>query len=147
MLANLERFGFAGDIYLINPKRDEIAGRKCLRSPADLPMGVDAAVLAIPGAAVLGAIRELAARGVGAAVIFSAGFAEGGEEGLAAQREVARIAAESGMVVEGPNCLGMVNYLGGVPLTFIETPVVKPDGQGVGIVSQSGAMAVIVAPC
>jgi acyl-CoA synthetase (NDP forming) len=145
VLANLERHGFTGDIHLINPKRDSIAGRACLRSVADLPEGVDAAVLAIPGGVVLDTIRALAARGVGAAVIFSAGFAEGGEEGLAAQRDVARIAAESGMVVEGPNCLGMTNYIDGIPLTFVQTPPERLNGRpGIGIVSQSGAMAVVL---
>jgi acyl-CoA synthetase (NDP forming) len=144
VLQNLERHGFSGPIYLINPKRDEIAGRPCLKSVADLPEGVDAAVLAIPGGAVLDTVRALAARGVGAAVIFSAGFAEGGEEGMAAQREVARIAAEHGMVIEGPNCLGMTNYVEGIPLTFVETPVIELNGPGVGIVSQSGAMAVVL---
>ncbi|KQN18082.1 MULTISPECIES: acetate--CoA ligase family protein [unclassified Sphingomonas] len=145
VLANLERHGFTGDIHLINPKRDLIAGRACLRSVADLPEDVDAAVLAIPGGAVLDTIRALAARGVGAAVIFSAGFAEGGEEGLAAQRDVARIAAESGMVVEGPNCLGMTNYIDGIPLTFVQTPTERLNGRpGIGIVSQSGAMAVVL---
>ncbi|WP_066664554.1 MULTISPECIES: acetate--CoA ligase family protein [unclassified Sphingomonas] len=145
VLKNLERHGFAGDIHLINPKRDEIEGRPCLKSIDELPEGVDAAVLAIPGPAVLGAVQALAARGVGAAIIFSAGFAEGGEEGLAAQAEVARIAHEHGMVVEGPNCLGMVNYAAGVPLTFVETPVLDLTGKpAVGIVSQSGAMAVVL---
>jgi acetate---CoA ligase (ADP-forming) len=145
VLANLERHDFSGDIHLINPKRDEIGGRPCLKSIDQLPHGVDAAVLAIPGPAVLDAVRALAGRGVGAAVIFSAGFAEGGEEGLAAQAEVARIAAESGMVVEGPNCLGMVNYVAGVPLTFVETAPLPLDGKpGIGIVSQSGAMAVVL---
>ncbi|WP_294328492.1 acetate--CoA ligase family protein [uncultured Sphingomonas sp.] len=145
VLRNLERHGYAGDIHLINPKRDTIDGRPCLQSIDDLPDGVDAAVLAIPGPAVLGAVQALARRNVGAAIIFSAGFAEGGEEGLAAQAEVARIAAEHGMVVEGPNCLGLVNYAAGVPLTFVEAPVLdlthKPS---VGIVSQSGAMAVVL---
>ncbi|WP_066799599.1 acetate--CoA ligase family protein [Sphingomonas soli] len=145
VLRNLERHGFTGEIHLINPKRDEIDGRPCLKSIGELPEGVDAAVLAIPGPAVLGAVRELAARGVGSAVIFAAGFAEGGEEGLAAQAEVARIAAESGMVIEGPNCLGLVNYVDGVALTFVETPALKlGDKPGVGIVSQSGAMAVVL---
>lgn len=144
VLQNLERHGFSGPIHLINLKRDEIGGRPCLKSVADLPEGVDAAVLAIPGAAVLDTVRALAERGVGAAVIFSAGFAEGGEEGMAAQREVARIAAETGMVVEGPNCLGMTNYVEGIPLTFVETTVLKLDRPGVGIVSQSGAMAVVL---
>ncbi len=145
VLKNLERHGFAGDIHLINPKRDTIDGRPCMKSIDDLPEGVDAAVLAIPGPAVLPAVQALAARGVGAAIIFSAGFAEGGEEGLAAQAEVARIAHEHGMVVEGPNCLGMVNYRAGVPLTFVETPVLDLTGKpAVGIVSQSGAMAVVL---
>lgn len=145
VLANLERHGFSGDIYLINPKRGVIAGRQALGSVEELPEGVDAAVLAIPGAAVLPTIRALAARGVGAAVIFSAGFAEGGEEGMAAQREVARIATESGMIVEGPNCLGMTNYVDGVALTFVETSSERlGDRPGVGIVSQSGAMAVVL---
>ncbi|MDO6415552.1 acetate--CoA ligase family protein [Sphingomonas sp. BIUV-7] len=144
VLRNLERHGFAGDIHLINPKRPVIGGRQALGAIAELPEGVDAAVLAIPGAAVLGAIRELAARGVGSAVIFSAGFAEGGEEGLAAQAEVARIAAAHKMVVLGPNCLGLVNYVDGVPLTFVETPALRFAGRGVGIVSQSGAMAVVL---
>ncbi|MCT8003941.1 CoA-binding protein [Sphingomonas sanguinis] len=145
VLRNLERHGYAGDIHLINPKRETIDGRSCLKAIADLPDGVDAAVLAIPGPAVLDAVQTLAARGVGAAIVFSAGFAEGGEAGLAAQAEVARIAAESGMIVEGPNCLGMVNYAAGVPLTFVEAPVLDLTGkQGVGIVSQSGAMAVVL---
>lgn len=145
VLRNLERHGYAGAVHLINPKREEIDGRPCLKSIGDLPEGVDAAVLAIPGPAVLDAVRALAERKVGAAIIFSAGFAEGGEEGLAAQAEVARIAAESGMVIEGPNCLGMVNYAAGIPLTFVEAPVLALAGRpAVGIVSQSGAMAVVL---
>lgn len=145
VLANLERHGFAGDIHLVNPKRGVIAGRQSFGSVDELPEGVDTAVLAIPGAAVLPTIRALAARGVGAAVIFSAGFAEGGEEGMAAQRELARIAAESGMIIEGPNCLGLTNYVDGVALTFVETSSERlGDRPGVGIVSQSGAMAVVL---
>jgi acyl-CoA synthetase (NDP forming) len=106
---------------------------------------VDVAVLAIPRAGVLDAVRGLAARKVGGVVIFSAGFAEGGEEGLAEQREIARLAAGAGMVVEGPNCLGMVNYVDRIPLTFVEVDAVPPAGRrAVGIVSQSGAMAAVL---
>ncbi|WP_369061833.1 acetate--CoA ligase family protein [Caulobacter sp. 73W] len=146
VLSNLVRNGFKGDIHLINPRRDEIDGRPCLKSIADLPLGVDAAVLAIPRAAVLDAVKALAERQVGAAVIFSAGFAEGGEEGMAEQQEIARVAKAAGMVIEGPNCLGMVNYVDGVPLTFVET-LAEPlgDREGVAIVSQSGAMAAVLA--
>lgn len=145
VLANLDRNGFAGTVHLINPKRAEIGGRACLASVDDLPDGVDAAVLAIPRVAVLDTVRALAARGVGAAVIFSAGFAEGGEEGLAEQREIGRIANETGMVVEGPNCLGMTNFIDRVPLTFVETNAVAlGERVGIGIVSQSGAMACVL---
>ncbi len=145
VLANLERNGFTGEIYLVNPKRDEIGGRPCYASVSALPAGVDAAVLAIPRAGVLDAVRDLAAHKCGAAVIFSAGFAEGGAEGLAEQQEIARLAQASGMLVEGPNCLGMVNFIDAVPLTFVETRI-APLGQrpGIGIVSQSGAMACVL---
>lgn len=145
VLQNLERHGYSGEIHLINPKRDEIGGRRCLKSIAELPEGVDAAVLAIPGPAVLDAVRALAARKAGAAIIFAAGFAEGGEDGLAAQAEIARIAVRTGMVIEGPNCLGLVNHAAGVPLTFVEAPRIELAGKpAVGVVSQSGAMAVVL---
>jgi acyl-CoA synthetase (NDP forming) len=146
VLTNLERNRFAGAIYPINPKREAIGAHRCLPSVEALPEGVDVAVLAIPRAAVLDTVRALASRGVGAAIIFSAGFAEGGEAGAAEQREIARIAADAGMVIEGPNCLGCVNYLDGVPLTFVETDARAPRGaKGIGIVSQSGAMAAVLA--
>jgi acyl-CoA synthetase (NDP forming) len=145
VLANLDRHGFQGDIHLINPKRDRIGDRPCLKSIDELPEGVDAAILAIPGPAVVDTLKALAARRVGSAVIFAAGFAEGGAEGLAAQAEVARIARDHDMVIEGPNCLGLVNYVNGVPLTFVETPPARlGDRPGIAIVSQSGAMAVVL---
>jgi acyl-CoA synthetase (NDP forming) len=144
VLANLLRHGYAGKIHLINPKGGLVQGRACLASVEALPAGVDVAVLAIPGAAVLTAIRALAARGVGAAVIFAAGFAEGGEAGLAAQRELAGIAATTGMAILGPNCLGLTHFASGLPLTFVEVPLHAASGPGIGIVSQSGAMAVVL---
>lgn len=146
VLGNLERNDFDGAVYLINPKRGEIGGRPCLASVDQLPEGVDVAVLAIPQPAVLEAVRALAARKVGAAVIFSAGFAEAGEEGLAQQREIARIAHDAGMVVEGPNCLGCINYLDRVPLTFVEvdTAAQATARPSIGIVSQSGAMMTVL---
>lgn len=146
VVSNLERNGFPGDIHLINPRRADIGGRPCLASIDDLPLDVDVAVLAIPRAGVLDAMRALGARRCGAAIIFSAGFAEGGEQGLADQRALARIAVDAGMVIEGPNCLGLVNYADRIPLTFVETLVPPPGaGAGIGIVSQSGAMAAVLA--
>lgn len=145
VLANLLRLGFAGDIHLVNPNRTEIGARPCLKSIEELPPGVDAAVLAIPRAGVLEAVDSLARRGVGAAVIFSAGFAEGGDEGRAQQRQLAETAKKHGILIEGPNCLGLVNHVDGVALTFVETPAAPlRDGRGIGIVSQSGAMACVL---
>ncbi len=146
VLGNLERAGYSGDIHLVNPKRAEIGGRPCVSSVEALPDGVDCAVLAIPRAAVLETIEACARKGVGGAILFAAGFAEGGEQGRAEQERIAEIAREAGMVVEGPNCLGLVNYVDGTPLTFVETaPLKLGDREGVAIVSQSGAMAVVLA--
>ncbi|WP_276508833.1 CoA-binding protein [Trinickia caryophylli] len=150
VLANLERNGFGGEIHLINPKRSEIGGRPCLASVGHLPRGVDVAILAIPQAAVVETVRELAEREVGAAVIFSAGFAEAGAAGMEQQREIARIAAASGMLVEGPNCLGCINYLERIALTFIEVNVSEAQARrnrsepAIGILSQSGAMMTVL---
>ena len=146
LIVNLDRARFAGDLHLVNPRRDEIAGRSCFKSIHALPENVDVAVLAIPRAAVLDTVRSLAERRVGAAIVFSAGFAEGGEKGISEQHAIARIAADSGMVIEGPNCLGMINFVDNVPLTFVDMPRPHIDtGKRVGIVSQSGAMAAVIA--
>lgn len=145
VLANLENAGFAGDLYLINPKRSEIHGRTCLPSIDALPQEVDCAVLAIPRASVLESVAACGRRGVGGVIIFSAGFAESGAEGRAEQEELARIAHNHGMILEGPNCLGMVNFVDGIPLTFVLTPPARQTGtDGIAIASQSGAMAAVV---
>jgi acyl-CoA synthetase (NDP forming) len=145
LISNLDRAGYTGAIYPINPNRATIGARACLPSIDALPEGVDVAVLAIPRAGVMDAVKALAARKVGSAIIFAAGFAEDGEAGLAEQAEIARIAAEAGMVIEGPNCLGMVNHVDGVPLTFVETAIVPPAGRrALSVVSQSGAMAAVL---
>ncbi|MDQ4419311.1 acetate--CoA ligase family protein [Sphingobium sp. DEHP117] len=144
VLNNLDRNGFGGAIYPVNPNRSELGGRACFASAGDLPHGVDCAVLAVPRPSVVETLIALAARDVGATIIFAAGFAEDGEAGLADQRRITEIAVASGMVVEGPNCLGSVNYVDRVPLTFVETDCVAPTGPGIAVVSQSGAMAAVL---
>ena len=146
VLDNLEKSGYAGELHLVNPKRPVIRGRASLGSIEELPEGIDCAVLAIPSGAVLAAARACAQREIGSLIVFSAGFAEAGEEGREAQRELARIAAEHGMLLEGPNCLGMVNYVDRIPLTFVATSM-QPGthASGAAIVSQSGALAAVIA--
>jgi acyl-CoA synthetase (NDP forming) len=145
VLANLDRFGFAGDIHLINPNRGEINGRPCLHSTHDLPYGVDCAVLAIPSSGLMEAIAGCAARRVGGAVIFAGGFAEAGPSGRALQDEISDIARKHDIVLEGPNCLGFVNNVDRVALTFSPAAPLNLEGRrAVAIVSQSGAMASVL---
>ncbi|WP_372605526.1 acetate--CoA ligase family protein, partial [Actibacterium sp.] len=135
------RFNYAGDIYPVNPKQDQIDGLPCVASVADLPKGVDAAIIAIPQAGVEDALRQAIARDLGGAVLFSAGYAETGPEGRAAQDRLTRMAKEGGLALAGPNCLGLVNYDGGVPLT--SGPVVPVDRRGrrgLAVLAQSGGM-------
>ena len=110
-----------------------------------MPEGVDCAALAIPRAGILDAVAGCAQRGVGGVIIYAAGFAEAGPDGVALQAEIARIAREHGMAIAGPNCLGHINYVDGIPLTFSAcTPVPVAGRRSIGIVSQSGAMATVM---
>src|SRR6202043_3772584 len=141
----LGRFDFRGDIHLVNAGRTEIDGRACLSSTSALPAGEDCAALPTPGARVLAAVAGCARQGVGGVIIYAAGFAEAGSEGGALQDELARIARDHGMAIAGPNCLGHINYVDGVPLTFSACAPVPPKGRrSIGIVSQSGAMATVL---
>jgi len=145
VLANLERFEFRGDIHLVNAGRPEINGRPCLNSTSALPAGTDCAVLAIPRAGILDAVAGCAARGVGGVIIYAAGFAEAGPDGGVLQRKLADIGRDHGMAIAGPNCLGHINYVDGIPLTFSACVPVPPVGRrGIAVVSQSGAMATVL---
>jgi acyl-CoA synthetase (NDP forming) len=144
VLSNLERASYSGNLYLVNPKRSVIRGHACLPSVDALPEGVDCAVLAIPGGAVMDAAAACARRKVGSLIVFSAGFAESGEDGRAAQQRLTEIARSSGMVIEGPNCLGLVNYIDAIPLTFVATRFgIHTPGRKAAILSQSGALAAV----
>ena len=146
VLLNLENASFSGELFLVNPKRPAIRGRSVFGSIEELPDGIDCAVLAIPGQAVLEAATACARKRFGSVIVFSAGFAESGEEGKAAQRELAHLAREHDIVIEGPNCLGMVNYADSIPLTFVATaPQTRRAKSSAAILSQSGALAAVVA--
>lgn len=145
VLENLDHANYAGQLFLINPKRTAIGDRPCLGSIDELPEKVDCAILAIPRAGVLQAVEACARRKVGGVIVFSAGFAESGEGGRLEQEELGRIAREANMVIEGPNCLGIANYVDRIPLTFVITPMPSAcRGTGVAVVSQSGAMAAVL---
>jgi acyl-CoA synthetase (NDP forming) len=141
VLTNLKRFGYGGDIHLVSRNTREIDGRPCVASIADLPKGIDVAVLGLPGAGIRDAVAACVRREVGAALVFAAGFGETGKAGRAEQDAIAKVARDSGMALSGPNCIGLVNYRDGVPLTYEPLqPLPARDAPAVGIVAQSGAM-------
>src|SRR4029453_14501732 len=103
-------YGYAGNIYPVNPKYPEIAGVPCFPRLSDIPAEIDLAVITLPATAVPEALGGCGTKGVKAAAIISSGFAEVGGEGLRLQDELQRIASENGIAVCGPNCSGFVDF-------------------------------------
>jgi acyl-CoA synthetase (NDP forming) len=145
VLGNLELFGFPGAIHLVSRNRTEVAGRRCVPSIDALPEGVDLAMLMLPRAAIEDAVTACAHNKVGAAVVFAAGFGESGGDWAQAQQRFAAAARAGGVALCGPNCLGLVNYVDGVPLTFSPQAVTtQPAPPSIAIVAQSGGLATIL---
>jgi acyl-CoA synthetase (NDP forming) len=139
-LAALLKHGFAGRIYPINPSHDVIQGVKAYARIEDVPEPVDLAVISVPAAEVLDALRSCIAKGVRAVVIYSSGFSEAGGDGVGMQATIRFLARKSGVRVLGPNCLGFMSLPSKAICTFGQAPNMGiPDGGGVSIVSQSGA--------
>lgn len=139
-LRYLREAGFKGAIYPVNPKRETVQNYRAYASVADLPESPDVAILAVPASGTLEALKGCAARSVKSAIVFSAGFAETGEDGRRIQEEMAAVARDSGMRVLGPNCLGVFNSAAGYYGTFsavLDESLIRPGP--VGVVSQSGA--------
>ncbi|OGP71880.1 MAG: CoA-binding protein, partial [Deltaproteobacteria bacterium RBG_13_58_19] len=107
ILANLKNGGFAGPLYPINPKAEEILGLPVYKSVADTPAPAELAVVVIPARIVAVTLEQAAAAGVKAAVVITGGFAEAGEEGERLQEELAQVVRKTGLRVIGPNCQGV----------------------------------------
>lgn len=136
----LREGGFKGPIFPVNPKRTLVQGLKAYPSVSALPEVPDVALVAVSAELTPGAVRECAQRGVKAAVLFSAGYAETSAEGRLVQEEIVAVARAGGMRVLGPNCLGVFNSALGFYGTFANSldrglPAPGP----VAVVSQSGA--------
>jgi len=131
--------GFAGPVYPVNPKRDTVQGRQAFASVEDIPGTADCAVLAVPAKVVIPSLKACAGKGVRAAVCFSSGFAEMGEEGRRLQAELGDAARDAGVRLLGPNCLGAFNAHRGFVGTFSSNLIGNmPVPGSVAIVSQSG---------
>lgn len=135
---------YAGAIYPVNPKYDEIAGIKCYPSVLDLPEPADLAVVAVPAKLVLETVRQLGQANVASAVIFSSGFGEMGPEGKALEAEVAQVARDGGVRICGPNGLGLINAFEGVMATFSQYADADTPAGPVGFVTQSGAFGTAI---
>lgn len=136
----LREGGFKGAIYPVNPNRATVQGLPSYPSVAALPAAPDVALLAVPAEATEQAVRDCVTRGVKAAVIFSAGYAESDAQGRELQDRIAGIAAEGGMRLLGPNCLGACNAANGFFATFTQSfDRGVPSPGPIAIVSQSGA--------
>ncbi len=109
VMRNIVDSGFDGRIYPINPKGGEIIGHQVFRSVKDISGDVDVAIIVIPAKFVLESVEECGEKGVRALVIISAGFKEVGHEGNEAEKQIIDTAEKYGMVVQGPNCLGIIN--------------------------------------
>ena len=135
-------FGFAGEVYPVNPQEPEVAGLRAYPTVLDIPSRVDFGIITVPAAAVPRALEHCLAKGVKAAEILSAGFSECGEEGRKLENEVIRI-ARKGIPVIGPNCFGVYCPAGG--LTLMPGPDFSTETGPVALISQSGGHAQEVA--
>ncbi len=138
---NLRKGGYKNPIYPINPKYKRLYRKPCYPTIGDIAKPVDLAVIATPASGVAEIIHACGEHGVRAAIIISAGFSEGKEQGLKLEKAVLEAARQYQMRILGPNCLGLIRPLTGMNATFSKNTA-KP-GQ-LALVSQSGALCTSV---
>ena len=133
-------------IYQVNPKYNRIGEMPCYPGLNALPGPVDLAIIVLSRKRVLSTLNQCIENGVKAALILSAGFAEAGAEGKEEQKKIGSIARESGLLICGPNSLGIA--LPGHRAMIHGYFPLKIEPGGLSLVSQSGAMAfaAILAP-
>lgn len=119
---------------------DEVWGRPCLKSPAELPKGVDLAVMVVPARVAVILTEQAAAAGVRSVLLISSGFAEIGEEGKVLQDQLVEIASRHQIPVLGPNIEGYFNYVDKVA-AYGTNPPPEPVAGDISVISQSGTVA------
>jgi acetate---CoA ligase (ADP-forming) len=140
IFGNLRLHGFAGSVYLVNPRGIPVHGQRSYARIADLPSGVDLAFVMVPTSAVLSVLAEVADHGIASVVLLTSGFAEAGDAGADLERRVTALARRRGLTILGPNGNGYINATAGI--TPYGLPIDNPLLSGpVGVVLQSGALA------
>ena len=115
----LDKFGFKGKIFPINPSRAEVQGYKCYKSLADLPQSPEMVIVAVAGDNAIGAVEDCAAHGVKIAVVMASGFGEvDAVAGKAKERRMVEVAHKAGMRIVGPNSQGLANFGTGAIASF-----------------------------
>jgi acetate---CoA ligase (ADP-forming) len=137
ILKNMTLYGFAGGIYPVNPKANEVLGLKSYADISNVPDPVNLAVVVLPAPMTPSVLQSCGERGIQAAIIISGGFREVGGSGLKLEEECLQIAEQYGMRLIGPNCVGTLDLHTGLNTTFIEG---VPAVGSIGFLSQSGAV-------
>jgi len=138
-MRNLINGGYQGEIFPINPKADEVVGKKAYKSITDVPADVDVAVFAVPAKFVAAALEECGTKGVAGAILIPSGFAETGNQEL--QDEVVAIARKHGVRILGPNIYGYYYTPEHLCATFCTPYDVRG---GVALTSQSGGIGMAI---
>lgn len=128
--------GFTGDVFAVHPSREELSGVPCVKIVADLPAVPDAAWIAVSTERSIDVVRELRELGTAGAVLYTAGFSETGDRTF----EQHLIEAAGPMALVGPNCIGVVNYLDGVPVALTQGLGIDRPDHGVALIAQSGTI-------
>lgn len=136
-----KRAGYNGDIWVVNPSKDEIEGVRCVASVSELPSPPDAAVIGLSPERAITVVEQLSQSGAGGAVVMSSGFAELGTEAGRDRQERLKKAAGT-MPLLGPNCMGLINQFSGAAVWGDDNHVERQDGPAAAIISQSGALLI-----
>jgi acetate---CoA ligase (ADP-forming) len=141
----LDKFGFKGKIFPINPSRTEVQGYKCYNSLADLPEAPDMVIVAVAGDNAIGVVEDCAAHGVKVAVVMASGFGEvDAVAGKAKERRMVEAAHKAGMRIVGPNSQGLANFGTGAIASFSTMFMDMDRAEGhVAMLSQSGALSTV----
>ena len=142
LIVSLDRIGFAGRVFPINPNYPTVLGQDCYPSIAETPEVPDTAVFCLGHRHVLDGFIAAAERGIRGAVIYDGGFAERGAEGRALQERVVAICREAGIALCGPNCMGILNPIERNTTYLQEIREPERLAGNVGVVSQSGGFCV-----
>lgn len=132
--------GFSGAIYPVHLTAREVLGRTAYPSLRAISQPVDLALLAIPQSAVLAALEDCVAAGIGAAIVYSGGWAETGDAGHALQSDMQRFARAANIRILGPNTSGFVRPESGIFATFVAGIHQQLRAGSLAIVAQSGGV-------